>query len=255
MPSINKQTHYEILGVARDATTEDIKRAFRKLARQNHPDTLMHLSETAPNKVAAEGKMRQLTQAFEVLSDAEKRRNYDAKLNYRLTEGFVRFDPTTTSFRARDSSRNDREERIQEAMLKIKLALMDQEIRALFIYKLVMLLLRASWPIAFAAFCFAFALFGTMLFDGASFTEMFFATRSNPQPVSLAPALTALVFIGIGRLLRFMCKIFTSVVVTLHKGLPLKSVEELSALMTRTSAKPFVIAGLASGLGIGHLLF
>ena len=62
--------YYATLGVARDATTEDIKKAFRKLARQYHPDV-------AKDKKRAEEKFKELNEANEVLSDAAKRRKYD----------------------------------------------------------------------------------------------------------------------------------------------------------------------------------
>lgn len=62
--------YYEVLGVARHASEEEIKKAFRKLARRYHPDV-------AKDKVQAESKFRELNEANEVLSDPEKRRKYD----------------------------------------------------------------------------------------------------------------------------------------------------------------------------------
>jgi curved DNA-binding protein len=62
--------YYEILGVSRDASAEDIKRSYRKLARKYHPDV---------SKVAdAEARFKDLGEAYEVLKDAEKRAAYDA---------------------------------------------------------------------------------------------------------------------------------------------------------------------------------
>ena len=60
---------YEILGVARDASQDDIRRAYRSLARQHHPD----VSEDP----AAERRFKQIAGAYEILSDPEKRRRYD----------------------------------------------------------------------------------------------------------------------------------------------------------------------------------
>jgi len=62
--------YYQTLGVARDATADDIKKAFRKLARKHHPD----LSKEA----GAEARMKEVNEAYAVLSDPEKRAAYDA---------------------------------------------------------------------------------------------------------------------------------------------------------------------------------
>ena len=62
--------YYEILGVARTASADDIKKAFRRLARIHHPDV-------AKNKAAGEAKFKEINEAYEVLSDPEKRQKYD----------------------------------------------------------------------------------------------------------------------------------------------------------------------------------
>ena len=62
--------HYEVLGVDRDASPEELKRAFRRLARATHPDA-------NPDDPSAEAKFRQVAEAYEVLSDPEKRARYD----------------------------------------------------------------------------------------------------------------------------------------------------------------------------------
>jgi molecular chaperone DnaJ len=61
--------YYDVLGVARDASATEIKKAFRKRARDVHPDTSEHDD--------AEERFKELNQAYEVLSDPEKRSNYD----------------------------------------------------------------------------------------------------------------------------------------------------------------------------------
>ena len=63
--------YYEVLGVSRGASDGDIKRAFRLLARELHPDVNKH----DPN---AEEKFKEAAEAYEVLSDPERRRTYDA---------------------------------------------------------------------------------------------------------------------------------------------------------------------------------
>ncbi len=67
---MSKRDYYEVLGVARDADENTIKRAYRKLAMKYHPD------RNPDDKEAAE-RFREVTEAYEVLSDQEKRRRYD----------------------------------------------------------------------------------------------------------------------------------------------------------------------------------
>jgi len=67
---IKFKDYYQTLGVARTASPEEIKQAFRKLARIHHPDV-------AKNKAAGEEKFKEINEAYEVLGDPDKRRRYD----------------------------------------------------------------------------------------------------------------------------------------------------------------------------------
>lgn len=67
--------YYKTLGVARTATADEIRKAFRNLARQYHPDV------AKDNKKRAEEKFKEINEAYEVLGDAEKRKKYDAMGN------------------------------------------------------------------------------------------------------------------------------------------------------------------------------
>jgi molecular chaperone DnaJ len=65
-----KRDYYEVLGIARDASEADIKKAYRRLAMKFHPDR-------NPDDPSAEEKFKEATEAYEVLTDAEKRGTYD----------------------------------------------------------------------------------------------------------------------------------------------------------------------------------
>ncbi|PTY07053.1 J domain-containing protein [Opitutaceae bacterium EW11] len=68
--AVEFQDYYSLLDVPREASQEDIKKAFRKLARQYHPDV-------AKDKKTAEQKFKEINEAYEVLGDPEKRKRYD----------------------------------------------------------------------------------------------------------------------------------------------------------------------------------
>src|SRR3954467_11272710 len=61
---------YKVLGVAKDASAADIKKAYRKLARDNHPDS-------HPGDQAAEDRFKAVAEAYDVIGDKEKRKEYD----------------------------------------------------------------------------------------------------------------------------------------------------------------------------------
>ena len=68
-------THYEILGLSREATPTQIREAYRRLAKQYHPDRFPRLSKTA--KAYLQEKMLALNEAYRVLSEPEARAKYD----------------------------------------------------------------------------------------------------------------------------------------------------------------------------------
>ena len=74
-----KRDYYEVLGVQKDASAEEIKKAYRKITKENHPD--LH-----PGDKACEERFKEANEAYEVLSDEEKRKRYDQF-------GHAAFDP------------------------------------------------------------------------------------------------------------------------------------------------------------------
>ncbi|KJS11300.1 MAG: molecular chaperone DnaJ [Peptococcaceae bacterium BRH_c8a] len=76
---MSKRDYYEVLGVSQDATNDEIKKAYRKLARQYHPDA------NKDDQNAAE-KFKEVSEAYSVLSDSEKRESYD-RFGHAATDG------------------------------------------------------------------------------------------------------------------------------------------------------------------------
>ena len=86
----DKRDYYEVLGVDKSVNDEDLKRAYRKLAMQYHPDR-------NPDNKEAEAKFKEINEAYAVLSDAEKRKKYD-------TYGHAAFDPAQGGYGGGDGA-------------------------------------------------------------------------------------------------------------------------------------------------------
>lgn len=82
---MTKRDYYDILGVKKEAKDQEIKSAYRKLAKKFHPDA-------NPNNAEAEKLFKEVTEAYNVLSDAEKRRLYD-KFGHAAFDGSMGDDP------------------------------------------------------------------------------------------------------------------------------------------------------------------
>ena len=87
--AVEFKDYYSVLGVDRNAKEEEIRQAYRKLARQNHPDV-------NPGDHSAEERFKEINEAYEVLSDPQKRQKYDQfGSNWRAGAAYA--PPTTNS--------------------------------------------------------------------------------------------------------------------------------------------------------------
>lgn len=80
MPTLATRTHYDVLGVSRTATQDDIRRAYRALARNLHPDVAASSTHTSMT-------MSEVNSAWSVLSDPRRRREYDRSLDESTPSG------------------------------------------------------------------------------------------------------------------------------------------------------------------------
>jgi curved DNA-binding protein len=101
----NFRDYYEILGVSKDASGEEIKKVYRRLARQYHPDL-------NPGNKESEEKFKDIGEAYEVLSDPAKRSQYDQFSRYWKQKGFAgnKQTPKTKTWQSSASDRNGNQE-------------------------------------------------------------------------------------------------------------------------------------------------
>src|SRR5215217_3901275 len=85
MATTEKRDYYEVLGLQRTASIDEIKKAYRRMALQHHPDK-------NPGDAAAEEKFKEAAEAYGVLSDEEKRARYD-RFGHAGIGGSTGFDP------------------------------------------------------------------------------------------------------------------------------------------------------------------
>jgi molecular chaperone DnaJ len=87
--SVTKRDYYEVLGVGREASEQEVKSAYRKLAMKYHPDR-------NPDDASAEEKFKEASEAYSVLTDPQKRSNYD-RFGHQGVRGSTGFDPADFS--------------------------------------------------------------------------------------------------------------------------------------------------------------
>jgi curved DNA-binding protein CbpA len=119
--------YYEILGVSENATQEEIKKAYRRLALKWHPDKWMNKSSAEREK--ANEEMRKINRAFEILGDEDLRKRYDAgETEFTSDSGDYDYE---AEIKAETMRREEELRRNEVEIIDIKLELIDLELKAL----------------------------------------------------------------------------------------------------------------------------
>ncbi|MDB5163152.1 MAG: Chaperone protein dnaJ [Candidatus Saccharibacteria bacterium] len=254
MTDTSKQTHYEKLGVARDATTEEIKKAFRKLAREYHPDRLTHLSATDPTRIDADKKMKQLTQAYDVLSDTNKRRAYDLRPISDIPPLFTNARPDD----GYDHSEYLQEHRriyAEQLRRDVEIKSADKRVRTSTLFKMFWFILQSTRIMKWVTIGCLISVFVISYTAGDNVGAFIFTSSSQPESNSALPIFTGFAFVLLGGIVQFICQFYISVMVALHAVMPLPSVNSLVQLQRSVSAWTYIIPWFFSGLVVGSLLF
>ena len=90
-------THYEILGIRKTATADEIKNAYKKLVKKYHPDVYVG------DKTFAEKKIKEINEAYDVLSDPEQKKDYDDLINPQTTTSYTPPDYSGYTYSPNDS--------------------------------------------------------------------------------------------------------------------------------------------------------
>ena len=140
MHSQNKTNYYEILEISTTATQDEIKKAFRKLAKKYHPD----LNPDDPN---ANDTMQKITAAYEVLSDVEKRKEYDRQ--HSVESHFENSRSYYSYNQSKEESENDFEDWIIDLLKNYRMYnVKDSEMEKLYKAREILLQLKHSNPIS-----------------------------------------------------------------------------------------------------------
>ena len=236
--------HYDVLGVAHDATPSEIKQANRRLARQTHPDV------ARGDLATAEAQFKEVTHAYNVLSNAASRAEYDASLAYGFSESVYTDHYSYVYVSSDDQELFDQivEERLAKAwQLHISTPL-D------WIGTVAKLYGRFQWVLALI-----FAAIGIAVVVSGNANSMFIwriilTTRSAPDIESMIP-LTGLV---IGVVLATVFTVATIWHAAMVNRESFANNRRFRSVLWHLGNKVFagtVIIGALTGLLIGHFLF